>query len=240
MSVAKRGILLDIEGTTSSISFVYDEMFPYVRRELDSFLEQNWNQAELTTAVDMIADEAGHSSSHDWLASHPTSKDKRAAVSSEVIRLMDADVKSTGLKLLQGQIWKSGFESGELKAHLYPDVLPSLQRWTDEGCDIRIYSSGSVQAQQLFFGHTVDGDLLSFFRGHYDTTSGPKRDADSYRKIAKDYAIAARQITFYSDVPAELDAASQAGMSTYLVCRPGNAPVATKDHVKHERVTCFA
>ena len=215
-------------------------MFPYVRRELDSFLEQNWTQAELTTAVDMIADEAGHSSSPDWLASHPTSKDKRAAVSSEVIRLMDADVKSTGLKLLQGQIWKSGFESGELKAHLYPDVLPSLQRWTDEGCDIRIYSSGSVQAQQLFFGHTVDGDLLSFFRGHYDTTSRPKRDAASYRKIAKDYAISARQITFYSDVPAELDAASQAGMSTYLVCRPGNAPVATKDHVKHERVTCFA
>ena len=240
MSVAQRGILLDIEGTTSSISFVYDVMFPYVRRELDSFLEQNWNQVELTTAVDRIADEAGHSSSHEWLASHPTSNDKRAEVSSEVIRLMDADVKSTGLKLLQGQIWKSGFESGELKAHLYPDVLPSLQRWTDEGCDIRIYSSGSVQAQQLFFGHTVDGDLLSFFRGHYDTTTGPKREADSYRKIARDYGIAAQQITFYSDVLAELDAASQAGMATYLVCRPGNAPVTPENDVKHARVTCFA
>ena len=229
-----RGILLDIEGTTSSISFVYDEMFPFVRRELDRFLSEHWSREDVQAAAEQIAKDAGASSLSTWTAQ----SDARQAVSNEVIRLMDDDVKATGLKQLQGLIWDSGFRSGELQAHLYPDVSPALEHWRQAGIDVRIYSSGSVKAQKLFFGHTIVGDLLSQFNGHYDTQVGSKREAESYRQIAAEFACPASEILFVSDVPAELDAASSVGMQTRLCCRPGNAEVDAS--VEHVRITSFA
>lgn len=223
-----RGILLDIEGTTSSISFVYDVMFPFVRRELDDYLRRHWGQTETAIACDAIARDAGQPS----LASTPEQ------VSSEVLRLMEGDVKSTGLKQLQGLIWESGFTSGELKAHVYDDVPPALAAWNQAGLDVRIYSSGSVQAQKLFFGHTIAGNLLPLFRGHYDTTTGPKKEAASYAAIAAAFALAPREILFLSDVTAELDASKEAGMQTALLLRPGNA-AAIPGH-GHPEISSFA
>lgn len=223
-----RAILLDIEGTTSSVSFVYDVMFPFVRRELDSYLRDQWNEPALKSACETIAREAGKPS----LAASP------ADVKAEVLRLMDGDVKSTGLKALQGLIWESGFASGELKAHVYDDVPLALAAWNKAGIDVRIYSSGSVQAQKLFFGHTIAGDLLPLFRGHYDTTTGPKKEAASYTAIAAAFALPPPEILFLSDVPAELDAAKQAGLQTGLVLRPGNAAV-KPDH-GHPELRSFA
>lgn len=222
-----QAVLLDIEGTTSSVSFVYDVMFPFVRRELDTFLNENWDDPALQQACELIAQDAGHATLSEWC--HDAPDHQIQCVRDEVVRLMDGDVKATGLKRLQGLIWKRGFESGELQAHLYDDVPTSLQRWHDAGIDIRIYSSGSVQAQKLFFGHTIVGDLLSLFRGHYDTTVGAKREASSYTAIAGCFGMAPQQILFLSDVPAELDAARNAGMRTALCCRPGNAAVKS-DH----------
>ena len=210
-----RGILLDIEGTTSSISFVYDVMFPFVRRELDGYLRSHWGEAALAAACEAIARDARNLS----LAA------SQEQVKAEVIRLMDGDVKSTGLKQLQGLIWESGFQSGELKAHVYDDVPPALTAWNKAGLDVRIYSSGSIQAQKLFFGHTIAGNLLPLFRGHYDTTTGPKKEAASYATIAAAFALPPQDILFLSDVPAELDAAKTASMQTLLVLRPGNATV---------------
>jgi enolase-phosphatase E1 len=244
MHFSGRGILLDIEGTTSSVSFVYDVMFPYVRKHLAFEVFMNWLEPEYIAAFDALARDAGHASLDDWLKPQRLSRDNplRAAelICQEVTRLMDADAKATGLKQLQGLIWKSGFESGELKAHVYADVPPALAAWNAAGKDVRIYSSGSVQAQQLFFGHTVAGNLLSWFRGHYDTTTGPKKSAASYRKIAAEFLVPPGEILFLSDVTAELDAAREAGMQTALVVRPGNAPPAEAGNPGHEVIEDFA
>ena len=139
---------------------------------------------------------------------------------------MDGDVKATGLKELQGLIWQEGYAAGRLKSHVYPDVPPALRRWAERGLDLRVYSSGSVGAQKVFFAHTEAGDLLGLFRGHYDTTTGPKREAESYRRIAADMKMPPSAVLFLSDVPRELDAAREAGMRTALVVRPGNVPAA--------------
>jgi enolase-phosphatase E1 len=238
-----RGILLDIEGTTSSISFVYDVMFPYVRKHLTFEVLTNWEEPEYIAACEAIARDLGHESLAAWLAAHRLSRDNplRAAdvVCREVVRQMDADLKATGLKQLQGLIWQTGFESGALKAHVYDDVPPALAGWSAAGKDVRIYSSGSVQAQKLFFGHTIAGNLLPHFRGHYDTTTGPKKEAESYRRIAADFGLAPGEIQFASDVVAELDAARAAGLATVLVVRPGNASGQTSSGPPHAQVASF-
>jgi enolase-phosphatase E1 len=239
-----QGILLDIEGTTSSVSFVYDVMFPYVRRHLTFEVLTNWIEPDYVQAFNTIATDSGHPSLDAWLTTEGLTKDNalRGAnlVCREVIRLMDADVKATGLKQLQGLIWKSGFESGELKAHVYDDVPPALATWTAAEKDVRIYSSGSVQAQKLFFGHTTVGDLLPNFSGHYDTTTGPKKAPESYRKIAAAFSLSPAAILFLSDIVAELDAARNAGLATALVVRPGNATGQTSSGEAHAQITGFS
>ncbi|MEM7478279.1 MAG: acireductone synthase, partial [Planctomycetota bacterium] len=153
-------------------------------------------------------------------------KDAGVLVIEEVRRLMASDVKATGLKTLQGLIWKGGFDSGELKAHIYPDVIPAIQSWRDAGADVRIYSSGSVAAQKMFFGNSEEsGDCLHLFSGHYDTTIGGKKESNSYTKLANDWCQQPGDILFVSDVIEELSAASEAGLQTRLSIRPGNQPV---------------
>jgi enolase-phosphatase E1 len=217
-----QAVLLDIEGTTSSIRFVYDEMFPFVRRELDGFLDTHWESADVRAACDVLAADAGHASLEAWRGPADDTG-ARQLVSDEVKRLMDGDIKATGLKQLQGLIWRSGFESGELRAHVYDDVPPALKAWHDAGMDLRIYSSGSIAAQRLFFGHTIVGDLLPLLKGHYDTTTGPKKEPASYVEIAQAFCREPEEILFLSDVVGETAAARQAGMQTALCLRPGNA-----------------
>ena len=209
-----RAVLLDIEGTTSSVQFVYEVLFPFARLALTDFLRRRWGDADVARACEMIERDAGKPC--------PDSE----SIAAEAIRLMDGDVKATGLKELQGLIWQEGYAAGRLKSHVYSDVPPTLRRWADKGLELRIFSSGSVAAQKVFFAHTDAGDLLPLFNGHYDTTTGPKREAESYRRIAADMKLPTKAILFLSDVPQELDAAAQAGMQTGLVVRPGNAPVA--------------
>lgn len=237
--VSARAVLLDIEGTTSSVRFVYDVMFPFARRHLAAYLDEAWGDPSLADACDQMACDAGHESLSAW--EQATGAEGKRLVRDEAARLMDADAKATGLKQLQGLIWRSGFETGEMVAHVYPDVPPALTAWNATGVDVRVYSSGSVAAQRLFFGHTEAGDLLSCFSGHYDTTSGPKREAESYRRIAEDWGPDPPDILFVSDVVAELDAAQAAGMHTALSLRPENEPqggghahptVETFDHLR--------
>jgi enolase-phosphatase E1 len=218
-------ILLDIEGTTSSISYVHDVLFPYARRELTGFLKSHWSAPKVRAACEQIARDAGASSLKAWCGQDTSADLVQAKVAAEVQRLMDVDAKATGLKELQGLIWENGFNSGLLRAHVYPDVPTALEAWTEAGKRVYIYSSGSIAAQRLFFGHTEAGDLLHFLSGHYDTTIGGKKLADSYRAIAADLKLPARDILFVSDIVAELDAARKAAMQTALSLRPGNAPV---------------
>lgn len=217
-------VLLDIEGTTSSISFVYDVMFPFARRELDRYLVAAANTNELKETADLLAKDVGFGSLREWLGTEEP-REALPAISREVIRLMDADVKATGLKQLQGLIWRDGFERGELRSHVFEDVPECLRRWHELHIDVRIYSSGSIAAQRLFFKHTTAGDLTTYLHGHYDTTTGPKHSTESYRRIADEYSCDVSRIVFVSDVVAELSAARQAGLGTYLAIRPGNRPV---------------
>lgn len=237
---AIRGVLLDIEGTTSSISFVYDQMFPYVRRALREFLVNGWQDAPVRAAVAQLSADAVRREAELQVASVTTNRlwpenaetDERVAcVEQHVLQLMDADVKATGLKQLQGLIWQAGFEQGELIAHVYDDVLPALQRWQRNGLDVRVYSSGSVLAQQLFFGHTIAGDLLPYFKEHYDTTIGGKKEPASYQRIADAFALPCHEILFVSDIPEELDAARSVGLQTALSIRPGNPKYGGNSHV---------
>jgi enolase-phosphatase E1 len=143
---------------------------------------------------------------------------------------MDADAKVTGLKQLQGLIWEQGFRNGDLRSTLFDDVVPALDHWRENGRPIRIYSSGSIHAQKLFFAHTTAGDLTPRLSGYYDTTTGSKREAASYTAIAVDCALPAHEILFVSDLVDELNAAKSAGMLTALALRPGNKSAPTSDH----------
>ncbi len=220
-----KGILLDIEGTTSALDYVHRTLFPYARQEVEGFLTRHWDREDVAAACEQIARDTGAASLTAWV---PRARvpGRRRAVVAEVYRLMDTDAKVTGLKALQGLIWQEGYADGKLHSHVYPDVPPALERWAGQGIDVRIYSSGSVTAQKVFFAHTEAGDLTRFLRGNYDTTTGPKREADSYRVIVADMKLSAKEILFLSDVVAELDAARSVGMPTGLLLRPGNAPVA--------------
>ena len=230
-ATAIAGILLDIEGTTSSIDFVYDVMFPYARKNFAGYLEEHFNAESVQSALPLLATDLGFDSVEAMFAESKQGDDASRAdvVHRALIGLMDDDIKSTGLKKLQGLVWESGFRSGEMVAHLYEDVAPAIADWKATGLDVRIYSSGSIYAQKLFFGHSVAGDLLPNFSGHYDTTIGHKRESASYQKIADDWMDAA-EVLFISDVGEELDAASAAGMRTLLSIRPGNKPVKNREN----------
>ncbi len=223
------GLLLDIEGTTSSVRFVHEVMFPYVREHLDQYLAARLDDPDVLAALDQMAVEAGHEDWRTWRASRGQTP-RAEIVRDEVHRLMDMDAKTTGLKQLQGLIWRDGFEGGRLTAHVYDDATACMKAWRADGWDLRIYSSGSVQAQKLFFGHSQAGNLLDLFRGHYDTTIGGKKEADSYRRIAQEFAQPPQHLLFLSDIVAELDAAAEAGWKTALSQRPENPAVGPHPH----------
>lgn len=218
------GILLDIEGTTSSISFVHDVMFPYVLDHLENFLQATKGDEKVHAACEQVASDAGHESLATWQAE--TGSDQESLVIAEVQRLMSEDAKATGLKALQGLIWKGGFDAGELQAHSFDDVIPAIKTWRRQGIDVRIYSSGSIAAQKLFFGNLEQvGDCLHLLSGHYDTTFGGKKETESYTRIAKDWGLEVGRILFISDIAEEIAAASQAGLQTLTSVRPGNHPL---------------
>ena len=227
-----RGILLDVEGTTSSISFVYDVLFEHAKRNVGDFLATHRHAPEVCEVAAGLATGAGLAPNTFSAADGPS---RLALVA---LDLMNRDVKDTSLKALQGMIWRGGYQSGEIVAHVFDDVPPALAQWADGGLDVRIYSSGSIEAQKLFFAHTAHGDLTRHLRGHYDTTTGPKRDAASYAAIAADMGLEPRRILFVSDVGTELDAARAAGLATALAVRAGNRePGGLFDH---EAVASFA
>lgn len=219
------GVLLDIEGTTTPITFVYDVLFPYAKSRLEAACQRASQNQSLRHAIELLREEHHREAPALGEALPPFGNGAPFA-----LWLMEQDRKSTGLKALQGLIWEEGYRSGELKAEVFPDVFPALREWRERGIRLRIFSSGSVLAQKLLFGHTDHGDLTPHFEGYHDTTTGPKREARSYRAIAKAFNAPPETILFLSDMVEELDAASEAGMRTTLVVRPGNKPVGAHEH----------
>ena len=211
-----RAILLDIEGTTTPIDFVYKTLFPFASSHVQDFLRQHGQEAETADLVEQLAVmsiEDRALGAPPWLDA--TEDELVASATSFVQWLIGRDSKITPLKSLQGKIWEEGFLRGELRGQVYPDVAPAFARWKSQGRLLAIFSSGSILAQQLLFTHSNSGDLSKFLEGYFDTTTGPKRDEISYR------IIGARHVLFLCDAVAELDAAGAAGMRTALLVRPG-------------------
>lgn len=218
-----RAILLDIEGTISPLSFVQDVLFPYARRKIPGFLAGAARQASPPPALEQMAREEGADGFSAWCP-FPWSPEAAGWAASQALRLMDRDAKQTGLKTLQGQVWEAGYREDGLVAPMFADVPPALRRWKEAGRRIRVYSSGSVAAQGLFFAYSDAGDLRGWIDGWYDTTIGGKRFAASYQTILADWGVGPGECLFLSDVAEELQAAGLAGMATALVLRPGNRP----------------
>jgi enolase-phosphatase E1 len=203
-----RAVLTDIEGTTSSITFVKDVLFPYSREHLPHFIEAHRGNPEVQRWLDATAREAG--------IEDPNSRH----VVETLLRWIDEDRKAAPLKALQGMVWKSGYEAGDYRAHVYPEVPARLREWKTQGLRLYVYSSGSVQAQKLFFRYSEAGDLTPLFDGWFDTEVGGKRERGSYLRIAESIGLPPPAILFLSDVAEELDAARDTGMQTTQVCRP--------------------
>lgn len=221
-------ILTDIEGTTSSIAFVKDVLFPYARRALPAFVRHHGREPEVRRWLDAAAMDIGGVVSDNCLV--------------ELLQQwIDEDRKHTALKALQGMIWRSGYATQAFHAHMYADALTQLPIWHSAGRALFVYSSGSVAAQRLFFAHTEAGDLTPLFSGFFDTEMGGKRDVQSYRNILAVIERPAADVVFLSDVVEELDAARDAGLCTVLVDRRDDYPqprIGEACH-DHRRVTCF-
>lgn len=212
-----KAILTDIEGTTSSISFVHDVLFPYAGRMLPDFLRRRQNDNDVIRLLEDTRQEANE-------------PDADLARTTEILlQWIREDRKATPLKALQGLVWEQGFNNGDFTGHIYQDAACKLVQWHNSGIDLYIYSSGSIKAQQLLFGHSDAGNLLHVFKGYFDTNVGHKREAESYRAIAEAIGLPAEQILFLSDIVEELDAAGDAGMQTIQLVR--DTHVTTGSHL---------
>lgn len=205
-------ILTDIEGTTSSISFVAEKLFPYFRNNILDLTELTDNPVvkdAFEQTVQLAKSEDG-----ETISTEQEIIDKLYEWSVE-------DRKITPLKTLQGVLWEKGYRDGVLKGHVYPEVAANLKKWKEQGIDLGVFSSGSVPAQKLIFGYSISGDLTSYFSSYFDTNTGGKRDAETYAKIAEELQIKPSEILFLSDIAEELEAADSSGFQTLQLAREG-------------------
>ncbi len=204
-------ILTDIEGTTSSIAFVKDVLFPYARKHIGRFIETHGTDPEVRKLLDEVCAEAGKQLSD-------------AEIIRQLIIWIDEDRKVTSLKALQGIIWETGYRQGDFTGHVYEDAARKLREWHTSGLRLYVFSSGSVPAQKLIFGYSDFGDLTPLFSGYFDTRVGPKRETRAYEAIVKAIGLPAGKILFLSDIGEELDAARKAGLKTLQTIREGAIP----------------
>lgn len=223
-----KAIITDIEGTTSSISFVKEVLFPYAAKALPDFVRANRQNAEVQAQLHATARESGMAGS-----------DTEALIA-QLLQWLRDDKKITPLKALQGMIWQYGYEQGAYKAHVYPDAVAQLKQWHQQGLKLYVYSSGSIHAQKLFFKYSEAGDLTSLFSDYFDTTTGPKQETLSYQAIAKAIGLPAGEFLFLSDIEGELNAAKQAGFQTCWLVREKDSPLRIRDlPTTHKPVSSF-
>lgn len=225
--------MLDIEGTTTPIDFVYNVLFPYARSRVNDYLRRNWSLPAVRADIAGLFAENGEDTRRGLdppPLDGPVEQVSIDSVDRYVQWLMDRDRKTTPLKSIQGKIWDEGYGRGELRSLVFEDVPRAFKRWGTQGKKVFIYSSGSVLAQRLLFANTEAGDLTGFIGGYFDTKIGSKKDAESYRRIAGELNLQPHAILFVSDVTGELDSAASAGFETLLCVRPGNPTGPTSGH----------
>jgi enolase-phosphatase E1 len=217
-----KAIVTDIEGTTSSILFVKDVLFPYARANLPDYVRSHADDAQVKPLLDDVRKETGRELSVEQIIA-------------QLIQWIDEDKKVTPLKSLQGLIWEAGYRQGDFHGHIYADAVTNLKAWKQAGLALYVYSSGSVYAQKLLFGHTEYGDLTPLFSGYFDTHIGGKKERQSYDHIAAQLGLPAGEILFLSDIKEELDAAKAAGFGTIWLVRDGDIDPQTE----HRQVDSF-
>jgi enolase-phosphatase E1 len=221
-------ILTDIEGTTSSISFVKDVLFPYAAKHIPDYVRSHAWDAAIIDVLQQTANESG------------IDVENTEALIAQLLQWIHDDKKITPLKTLQGIVWEAGYRNGDYKAHIYSDAAEKLREWKQTGLDLYVYSSGSVYAQKLFFGFSEAGDINHLFSGNFDTTIGGKKDAASYQAITKTIGKPAGDILFLSDIREELDAALAAGMKTAWLIRTNDSNAMPEANCPHPIAHSFA
>ncbi|XP_005208225.1 enolase-phosphatase E1 isoform X2 [Bos indicus] len=260
-------ILLDIEGTTTPIAFVKDILFPYVKENVEEYLQAHWEEEECQQDVRLLRKQAEEDSHLDGAVPIPAASGNGAddpqwmiqAVVDNVYWQMSLDRKTTALKQLQGHMWRAAFKAGHMKAEFFEDVVPAVRKWREAGMKVYVYSSGSVEAQKLLFGHSTEGDILELVDGHFDTKIGHKVESESYQKIASSIGCSTNNILFLTDVSrgdlpnpgigrtspmspalAEASAAEEAGVHVAVVVRPGNAGLTDDEKTHFSLITSFS
>lgn len=218
-------ILMDIEGTTTSISFVHDILFPYSKDRMASFVKSHRSKQSVE---DILSD-----TKKTILSENKIQINDEDAVT-QLIEWIKQDRKHPALKKIQGMIWSEGYHSGEIKGHVYQDVPAALEQWKKAGLTLGIYSSGSVEAQKDLFAYSIYGDLNFYITNNFDTAIGQKRDENSYRNISRSLNLDPGEILFLSDIAEELDAAKSAGFRTTQLLRLEDIP-----HTGHDQVKTF-
>ncbi|KAG9353611.1 hypothetical protein AGOR_G00014940 [Albula goreensis] len=241
-------LLLDIEGTTTPITFVKDILFPYIKEHLEDYLSAHWEEDECKQDVHLLKKQAEedtrqHRAGPVHVLDQTVHTDEEKAIREvvdNVLWQMAADRKTTALKQLQGHMWRAAYAAGRIKGEVYQDVAPAIRRWRRLGLKVYIYSSGSVEAQKLLFGYSVEGDLLDLFDGHFDTNIGPKVESKSYQRIADRIGCPPEDITFLTDVTREARAAEEAGVNVIVVVRPGNMELTEEEKTHYSLITSFS
>ena len=217
-----KAIVTDIEGTTSSITFVKDVLFPYAREHMGDFIQAHAAEPTVSQQLDAVREMVGREISDEQVVG-------------QLLQWIDEDRKVTPLKSLQGMIWEAGYREGDFKGHIFEDAARNLQAWQEAGVRLYVFSSGSVQAQKLLFMHTSFGDMTPLFSGYFDTNIGAKQDVTAYRHIVDALDVEPSEILFLSDIKAELDAAREAEMHTCWLVREGDL----NPGAEHRQVASF-
>ncbi|KYM99785.1 PREDICTED: enolase-phosphatase E1 [Cyphomyrmex costatus] len=242
ISLAKT-VLVDIEGTTTSISFVKETLFPYVRQNLKDYIETKWENEEFKQDYEKLKEQAKKDEEaklEGFVAiTGDKPEDEKDSLLKNVLWQMDNDRKTAALKQLQGHMWREAYKTGTVKGHIYEDVPKAIESWTNSGRKIYVYSSGSVEAQKLLFEYSVHGDLLKYFNGFFDTEVGAKQENDSYKNILSKIGEKPSNVVFLTDVVKEAAAAKEAGLSTVIVVREGNAPLTDEENVTYTTIKSF-
>lgn len=242
--LAAKTIICDIEGTTSSISFVKDVLFPYALKNVEEYLKTNWKEDATKTVVAALREQADEDKKAEveGVVTIPAgdSEDVIPDVVKNVEWQMSLDRKTGALKTLQGLVWAKGYKDGSIKGHVYEDVKKALEQWSEGGRKVYVYSSGSVDAQKMLFEHSEQGDLVKYLSGYYDTKIGAKQEKDSYEAILKKVETTGEDALFLTDVVAEAKAAKEAGLNVVLLDRPGNAELSEDDRKEFTVVSSFS
>lgn len=241
--LAAKKIICDIEGTTSSISFVKDVLFPYALKNVEEYLKTHWSEDATKTVVAALREQADEDKKAEVEGAVTIPAEDSEDIIPDVVKnvewQMSQDRKTGALKTLQGLVWAKGYKDGTIKGHVYEDVKKALEQWNESGRKVYIYSSGSVDAQKLLFEHSEQGDLVKYVAGYYDTKIGAKQEKNSYEAILKNIEASGEEALFLTDVVAEAKAAKEAGLNVVVLDRPGNAELSEEDRKEFTVISSF-